>query len=143
MVLPLIPARFTAGRMMFWRRVSGDSGCLPLRLTDGKMKFSSLPYEDSFRHVSRHFTTAGCNGTGLRLASVFPHLLDDFILGLVAARGGESTPAQCKRNGIQRLRLTTRIDSCPLCAAEFFADRTHVVCFVGASYQEVAFGTRL
>jgi hypothetical protein len=48
--LPLIPARITAGRMIFLRHVSGDSGCLPSSRTDGKMKPSSPGYGDSFRH---------------------------------------------------------------------------------------------
>jgi hypothetical protein len=57
--LPLIPARITAGRMIFLSNVSGDSGCLPSSRTDGRMKSSSPGYGDSFRHAWRHFTTEG------------------------------------------------------------------------------------
>jgi hypothetical protein len=39
---PLIPARSTAGRMIFLSKVSGDKGCFPFRRSDGKMK-SSYP----------------------------------------------------------------------------------------------------
>ena len=67
---PSIPARTTAGRMIFLSNVSGDNGCFPLRRIDGKMKSSSPRYGESSRHTFRHFTTDGCNGTGLRLASV-------------------------------------------------------------------------
>jgi hypothetical protein len=69
--LPLIPARTTAGRMIFLSKVSGDNGCFPLRRVDGKMKSSSPRYGESSRYILKHFTTEGCNGTGLRFASVF------------------------------------------------------------------------
>src|ERR1700761_2892536 len=66
----MIFARTSAGRMIFFRIMSGVTGVFPSFRTDGKRKSSSPLYGDSFLQISRHSMTDVCNGTGLRLASV-------------------------------------------------------------------------
>ena len=68
--LVLDPSPYKSGTdNLLKHRLRGD-WLLSFESDRWNIKSSSLRYSEASRHTPRHFTTEGCNGTGLRLASV-------------------------------------------------------------------------
>ena len=71
MILSVMPASTSAGRITFFSRVSGESGVVPFRRIEGNTKSSSPWYNEVRRQSLRTTQTEPCRGMGFPLALVF------------------------------------------------------------------------